>query len=109
MEKTEKLFYSIGEVSEMLDLNPSAIRYYIKEFHLKVDRNKKGNLMFRQKDIDKIKQILVLTKESGYTLSDAKEKLKSKKDKGLTAEEIQNLKNKLLEIRNKLEQLKKDL
>lgn len=93
----------------MLDLNPSAIRYYIKEFHLKVDRNKKGNLMFRQKDIDKIKQILVLTKESGYTLSGAKEKLKSKKDKGLTSEEIQSLKSKLLEIRNKLEQLKKDI
>jgi len=109
MEKTEKLFYSIGEVSEMLELNPSAIRYYIKEFNLKIDRNKKGNMMFRQKDIDKIKQILVLTKESGYTLSGAKEKLKSKKEKGMTTEEIQSLKIKLMEIRNKLEQLKKEL
>jgi DNA-binding transcriptional MerR regulator len=109
VEKTEKIFYSIGEVSEMLELNPSAIRYYIKEFNLKIDRNKKGNLVFRQKDVDKIKQIVVLTKENGYTLSGAKEKLKSKKDKGLTSEEIQNLKNKLLEIRNKLEQLKKVL
>jgi DNA-binding transcriptional MerR regulator len=109
MEKTEKLFYSIGEVSEMLELNPSAIRYYIKEFHLKVERNKKGNLMFRQKDIDKIKQILVLTKESGYTLSGAKEQLKSKKNKSLSKEEIQNLKSKLMEIRNKLEQIKKSL
>lgn len=108
MEKTEKLFYSMGEVSEMLELNPSAIRYYIKEFNLKIDRNKKGNLIFRQKDIDKIKQILVLTKESGYTLSGAKEKLKSKIDKGLSPDEALTLKNKLREIRKKLEQIKRN-
>lgn len=109
MEKTEKLFYSIGEVSEMLELNPSAIRYYIKEFNLKILRNKKGNLIFRQKDIDKIKQIIILTKEKGYTLNGAKEMLKSNKEKILSSEEAHYLKNKLLGIKSKLEQLLKEI
>lgn len=93
----------------MLQLNPSAIRYYIKEFNLKIERNKKGNLLFREKDINKIKQIIVLTKENGYTLNGAKEILKFKKTKGLSAEEAVVLKTKLLEIKEKLEQLKKEI
>ncbi|MCX8080813.1 MAG: MerR family transcriptional regulator [Bacteroidia bacterium] len=106
MEKTEKLFYSIGEVSDMLGVNQSAIRYYIKEFHLKVDRNSKGNHIFREKDIEKLKEIITLTKEHGYTLSGAKEQLKSKNKKEFNKEE---LKSKLLEIKSKLEQIKREL
>lgn len=109
MEKTEKLFYSIGEVSEMLELNPSAIRYYIKEFNLKIDKNKKGNHLFRDKDIQKLKQIVQLIKEEGYTLNGAKEHLKQNNKINFSEEKSAILKSKLLSIREKLEQLKKEL
>ena len=41
----EKLFYSIGEVSELLQVNTSAVRYWTNEFSkfLKPKRNAKGN------------------------------------------------------------------
>ncbi len=47
-EKTiEKLYYSIGEVAEMLDVPVSTVRFWENEFDiLKPMKNKKGNRMF---------------------------------------------------------------
>ena len=52
-EETQKLYYSITEVSEMFELNASTLRFWEKEFDvLKPTKNKKGNRLFTQKDID---------------------------------------------------------
>ncbi len=52
-EKTiEKLYYSIGEVSKMLDVPVSTVRFWENEFDiLKPMKNKKGNRMFTATDI----------------------------------------------------------
>ena len=43
-KRVEKLYYSIGEVAEMFNVNPSLIRYWEKEFDIiKPKKNKKGN------------------------------------------------------------------
>ena len=45
MEETEKLYYSIGEVAEMFDVNTSLIRFWEKEFDIiKPQKNKKNSL-----------------------------------------------------------------
>ena len=77
-EQTEKLFYSIGEVSEMFELNASTLRFWEKEFDfLKPGKNKKGNRLFTQKDIDNIARIVELVKNKGYTIQGAREQFKS--------------------------------
>ena len=44
--KTEKLFYSIGEVAAMFNVNTSLIRYWENEFDIiKPKKNKKGDLL----------------------------------------------------------------
>jgi DNA-binding transcriptional MerR regulator len=74
-----KLYYSIGEVAEMFDVNPSLIRFWEKEFNvIKPKKNKKGNRLFTAKDIEVLKRIYSLVKIEGYTLEGAKIKLKSK-------------------------------
>ena len=51
--KVEKLFYSIGEVAKMFDVNTSLIRFWEKEFDIiKPKKNKKGNRLFTREDID---------------------------------------------------------
>ena len=46
----EKLFYPIGEVAQMYDVNISLIRFWENEFEiLKPKKNKKGNRMFTKK------------------------------------------------------------
>lgn len=72
-----KLYYSIGEVAELLDVNASLIRFWEKEFNiLKPKKNKKGNRLFTVKDIDNLKLIYSLVKERGFTLEGAKGELK---------------------------------
>ena len=79
--KIEKLYYSIGEVAEMFDVSTSLIRYWEGEFDiLKPRKNRKGNRLFTQKDIENLKVIYHLVKERGFTLEGAKAKLKGNKE-----------------------------
>lgn len=74
----EKLFYTIGEVAEIFQVNTSLIRYWEKEFDIiQPQKNKKGNRLFTQKDLDCFHLIFDLVKKRGYTLDGAKQKLKS--------------------------------
>ena len=76
----EKLFYKIGEVAKMFDVNISAIRFWEKEFDiLKPKKNKKGNRLFTPKDVKNIQVIHHLLKERGFTIEGAKKKLKENK------------------------------
>ena len=51
----EKLYYSIGEIAEAFDVNPSLIRFWEKEFEiLTPKKNTRGTRKFTAQDIDKI-------------------------------------------------------
>jgi DNA-binding transcriptional MerR regulator len=75
--KIEKVYYTIGEVAELFEVNASLIRFWEKEFDiLKPQKNKKGNRLFTRQDLDNLRIIYHLVKERGYTLQGAREKLK---------------------------------
>lgn len=100
-----KLFYSIGEVSKMFNVNTSLIRFWEKEFDIiKPKKNKKGNRLFTQADVDNFHIIYHLVKERGFTLQGAKTKLKENKTETIDHVEVvktlQNLKEFLLDIKN---------
>lgn len=79
--KVEKLYYSIGEVAEMFGVNTSLIRFWEKEFDIiKPKKNKKGNRLFTQSDIDNFHIIYHLVKEQGMTLKGAQKKMKDNKE-----------------------------
>ena len=79
--KVEKLYYTIGEVARMFNVNTSLIRFWEKEFDIiKPKKNKKGNRLFTQKDIDNFHIIYHLVKEKGMTLKGAKKKMKENKE-----------------------------
>ena len=79
--KIEKLYYSIGEVAKIFEVNTSLIRFWEKEFDIiRPHKNKKGNRLFTQKDIDHFHLIYHLVKERGMTLKGVQKKLKENKD-----------------------------
>lgn len=104
----EKLFYSMGEVAEMFDVNLSLIRYWDSKFDiLKPKKNKKGNRMFRPEDIENFKVIYHLVKECGMTLEGAQRAMRNrgKNDVSRSAElveRLQNVRSMLLEMREML-------
>ncbi|MCK4749887.1 MAG: MerR family transcriptional regulator, partial [Bacteroidales bacterium] len=78
--KVEKLFYSIGEVAGMFNVNTSLIRFWEKEYDIiKPKKNKKGNRLFTKEDIDNFHIIYHLVKERGMTLKGAKRKMSENK------------------------------
>jgi DNA-binding transcriptional MerR regulator len=79
--KIEKIYYTIGEVAEIFDVNQSLIRFWEKEFDiLRPQKNKKGNRLFTKYDIENLKLIYHLVKERGYTLQGAKDKLRQNRE-----------------------------
>ncbi len=77
-----KLYYSIGEVAKMFDVNTSLIRFWETEFpSIKPKKNKKGNRLFSPDSILEIEKIYQLVKIDGYTLEGARKELKNKSQK----------------------------
>lgn len=84
-----KLYYPIGEVAQMFDVNTSLIRFWEKEFpSINPKKNKKGNRLFSPKNIEEIQKIYKLVKIDGLTLEGAKKALKSGPDKSISKEEL---------------------
>ena len=102
-----KLYYSIGEVSEMFQVNASLIRFWEKEFDIiKPKKNKKGNRMFTLSDLENFHLIFYLVKERGFTLQGAKDKLKGNKEEAIYEHDIVK---RLQKIKSFLIELKEDL
>ena len=103
---TDKLYHPIGEVAQMLQVNPSLLRYYETEFPtLRPHKNKKGTRYYTDSDIDLLRQILHLTRDCGYTLDGARQQLRL--DNNL--DDKMQLVNTLTEARQFLTALKKTL
>ena len=100
------MYYSIGEVAEMLGVNTSMLRFWETEFkELRPVKNKRGTRSYTQQDIDLLRRIQYLTKECGLTLDGARQQLKSDKapDRNLQIVET------LTELKNFLVQMKQNL
>lgn len=105
--KIEKLYYGMGEVAELFQVNASTIRYWEKHFtHLKPKKNNKGNRQFTQKDIDDLKLIYHLLKERGLTIKGAQAKIKENKndvvDNAGIVDRLQKIKEMLLDVQSNI-------
>ncbi|GIR89199.1 MAG: hypothetical protein CM15mP87_06910 [Candidatus Neomarinimicrobiota bacterium] len=110
--KVKKLYYSIGEVSEMTNLKSYVLRYWETEFNqLKPPKNRAGNRTYRQKDIEVILNIKDLLYKKKFTIDGArvvlqeKDKIvgESKESNSLTNNQkvvLSNIKKNLKEILN---------
>lgn len=86
-KEIEKLYFTIGEVAQMFNVNTSHIRFWSKEFEvIRPATNKKGNRLYTQSDLENFKKIYHLVKEKGFTLKGAKSELKDSKSKIKTAD-----------------------
>lgn len=102
-----KLLYSMGEVTEMFDVNASLIRYWESKFDcIKPQKNKKGNRLFTPSDIENFKLIYHLVKEKGMTLEGANNTMKRRGKKlhkeVSILERLQSIRAMLVEVRESL-------
>lgn len=102
----QKQYYSIGEVSEMFQVNASLLRFWESEFDIIQPRkNRKGDRHFRPIDIKNLQLIYDLLRRRKLTIEGAKDFLKRNSKAKERFETIQNLRK----IRSFLAELKGSL
>jgi len=114
-KQIKKLYYSIGEVSKIMDLKAYVLRYWETEFkQLKPPKNRAGNRTYRQSDIDLILYIKDLLYTKKFTIEGARHQLAMEKegkkdDVAAPVESVQQTlparKETLLKIKQELETL----
>ncbi len=72
------MYYSISEVAGMLGLEAYVLRFWEREFpHLRPKKNRAGNRIYQQKEIEQLMQIKYLLHEKGFTIEGARNYLKN--------------------------------
>ena len=108
----KKLFYKIGDVCKLCSIQPHVLRYWETEFTLlSPAKNRAGQRIYREKDLQLVQAIKQLLYQEGYTISGANKKLlddgksdlplfkpSSKADQGPALSEIQKKVEEILEI-----------
>ena len=109
IEQLSKLYYTIGEVSKMMGVNQSLLRFWEREFNLTVaKKNNKGNRLYAVKEITEISTIYDFVKRQGYTIEGAKKAIKGVTSKHSSPEnkneilidQLEKIKRKLVELKH---------
>jgi DNA-binding transcriptional MerR regulator len=76
----DKLFFRIGEVSQLVGVEPYVLRYWESEFPgLSPKKSNTGQRMFRRKDVEMLLNIKELLYNKKFTIEGARKALKSEK------------------------------
>lgn len=107
-EGIKKLYYSIGEVSEMTDLEQHVLRYWESEFdQLKPRKNRAGRRVYTDDDVAMVRRVRHLLKEEKYTIEGAKQALERENGndevQALEADELKQLREFLRQLLDSLE------
>ncbi len=106
-DKKFKIYYSIGEIAEMFNVNESLLRFWEKEFpQIAPKKAGRGIRQYRQEDLQAVALVYHLVKERGMTLDGARRKLKENKEGTVNNFKIVT---KLKSIRAELESIRKEL
>jgi DNA-binding transcriptional MerR regulator len=108
-----KLYYRIGEVSEIVGVEPHVLRYWETEFRsIRPQKSRKGQRIYSRKDVEKLISVKDLLYTHGFTIAGARKKLREGGAEPAAPEEQQKrvtLRTRLLEIRGEVASLLSEL
>jgi DNA-binding transcriptional MerR regulator len=74
-EPADKLFFRIGEVAELVGVEPHVLRYWETEFRLRPRRSQAGQRLYRKQEVSRFLRVRQLLHEEGYTIAGARKAL----------------------------------
>ncbi|MBU2590408.1 MAG: MerR family transcriptional regulator [Nitrospinae bacterium] len=99
----DKMFFKIGEVAKIADLEPHVLRYWESEFkELSPDKGDNGRRLYRKKDVAKVLQIKELLYKEKYSIKGAQRILRGT---NLSQEEEENIVKKLDTVKRGLTEI----
>ena len=85
-EIPNKLFFRIGEVCEIVGIEPYVLRFWETEFpNLAPEKSKAGHRVYKRKDVEMVLRVKELLYDRGYTIAGAR-KLLSRNRAGQASE-----------------------
>lgn len=107
-EPIKKLYYSISEVSELTGIKQYVLRYWESEFNiLAPNKNRSGNRIYTEDDINKVFLIKKLLYEEKFTVDGAKVRLQELSN--TSGNKSENQTALINEIRNDLKEILSEL
>ncbi len=104
----DKLFFRIGEVSQLVGVEPYVLRYWESEFPgLSPKKSNTGQRMFRRKDVEMLLNIKQLLYDKKFTIEGARKALKSEKAAPVVQEAV--VQEELFSFANPLPRIRKEL
>ena len=102
----DKLFFRIGEVSRILTLKPSVLRFWETEFPtLAPHKSRTGQRLYRRDDLELLRQIKQLLYHEKLTIEGARQRLKRRTpvtEQAIAPDLLQEIRRQLLDIRRML-------
>jgi len=98
MHSYDEPVYLISVVASILDIHPQTLRQYEKEGLIEPSRTQGRMRLYSQRDIDKIKFVLQLTRKMGINLAGVDVILKLKQQMDAMSTEIQDLREELSKV-----------
>lgn len=80
MALPDKLYFRIGEVAELVGVEPHVLRYWETEFHMQPHRSASGQRLYRKEDITRFLRIRKLLHTEGFTIAGARKALEARTD-----------------------------
>lgn len=72
-----KLYYRIGEVADIVGVEPHVLRYWETEFRsIRPQKSRKGQRIYSRKDVDRLLQVKDLLYTHGFTIAGARKRLR---------------------------------
>jgi DNA-binding transcriptional MerR regulator len=72
----EKLYFRIGEVAELVGVEPHVLRYWEREFRtIRPTKSAKGQRVYSRRDVENLMRVRELLYKEGFTIAGAKKKL----------------------------------
>ena len=108
-EIPNKLYFKIGEVSQIVGVDPHVLRYWESEFTMiKPQRATSRQRLYRRVDIENLIRVRKLLYDQGFTIAGARQALKEEKKTGVRAGDetpeklVSSLKKELLDLKKLL-------
>lgn len=80
VEIPNKLFFRIGEVCEIVGVEPYVLRFWESEFPiLSPQKSKSGHRVYKRKDVEMVLKIKELLYDRGFTIAGARKQLTARK------------------------------
>lgn len=111
----DKLYFRIGEVADIVGVEPHVLRYWETEFRsVKPEKSRKGQRVYSRRDVDVLLKVKDLLYGHRYTIAGAKRKLRTEGlepvDEGdPVVKEVKRLRETLTSIRDDLSQAIDDI